>query len=131
MKLTLRDEMATRIAAALADSYLTPEEVAGRAYATADALGAEREKAPLQMSFGWNDEEILDGPTELVGFVESDVDPGPKHDPAWETTPRWSRADRAAAEAERDRVGIDGPGLASARPKPAQTTPEQEEADVG
>lgn len=126
MKLTLRDEMATRIAAALADSSLTPEEVATRAYATADALAAEREKAPLQMSFGWHDEDVLDGPTELLGIEEADADPGPKHDPAWETSPRWSRADRAAADANR---GLDGPGLASARPK--QATPEEEQADVG
>ncbi|MEO1513221.1 MAG: hypothetical protein AAFU70_14205 [Planctomycetota bacterium] len=129
MKLTLRDEMATRIAAALADSSLTPEEVAMRAYATADALSAEREKAPLQMSFGWHEEEVLDGPTELFGFSEAtiDADPGPKHDPAWETSPRWSREDRAAADAQQ----LDGPGIASARPKSTQATPEEEQADVG
>ncbi len=126
MKLTLRDEMATRIAAALADSSLTPEEVATRAYATADALTAEREKAALQMSFGWHDEDVLDGPTELFGFDDADADPGPKHDPAWETSPRWTRADREAAEANRE---LDGPGLASARPKKA--TPEEEQAHVG
>jgi len=132
MKLTLRDEMATRIAAALADSSLSPEEVATRAYATADALSTEREKAPLQMSFGWHDEEILDGPTELVGLFAdgAEADPGPAHDPFWETTPRWSRADREAAEARRRQPGQDGPGLAAARPKRTETTPE-EEADVG
>lgn len=140
MKLMLRDEMALRIAAALADSSLSPEEVASRAYATADALTHERERAPLQLSFGWHDEAVLDGPTELGFDVPDDVpqgeppgDVGPAHDPRWETSPRWSAADRgAAARARREHDAIEGPGLASTRPKRKDEGEDDDtEAEVG
>ena len=91
----LRDELAVRMAAALAASAEPPVDdraIANRAYELADALLDERALA-LELEPRWLE---------------------PPYEPAWELEPRWSRADlaRAAAKRASDR----GPGLASARP---------------
>jgi hypothetical protein len=118
MNLELRDELAARIASALADTTLSPREIAIRAYATADALLLERARpAPAEA------EELFEEPL-------LEADPGPPHDPRWELEPRWAPADarardRAVARHEErspfpePSVEPPGPGLATGRPLPA------------
>ena len=79
----------------MADSDRTADEIAARAYELADALlrRAVLEEGDEPLPQGWHD---------------------PAYDPAWDVEPRWSRADLAAARAERSSVA-GGPGLASTR----------------
>ena len=104
---TLRDELAARVAAALASSAAPASEVARRAYAIADAMLRERAASA-------EDQEVS---------IEAEIDvvdprlESPPHDPRWEVEPRWSlgeRARRAQRAAERD--APKGPGLATAKP---------------
>lgn len=115
MKLDLRDELAARIAAALAESTLSPRAIAVRAYATADALVRERaEPARLDLD--------VDGPIELGA-----EDLAPPHDPRWELEPRWSEDDRARRDRAVARHDAAGPGLAATRP----SAPDAEERETG
>jgi len=122
MKLELRDELAARIAAALADSTLSPRQIAIRAYATADAMLAERAGVARVADELGADHEVA---SPEVAF---ELDPGPPHDPRWELEPRWRERDREALERARERHDRrhggsvePKPGLASGRPvKPSE-----------
>jgi hypothetical protein len=98
MSLELRDELALRLAAAMAGGARSPRLVADRAYAIADALLATRATLGLPAAVGEHASEDADARLDAL-----------PHDPRWEVDPRWSEADRRAAESAR------GPGLASAR----------------
>jgi hypothetical protein len=94
---TARDELAARMAAAMADSDRSADEVAARAYAVADALIAEggREHRDAHIAQRW---------------------PDSSYDVSWDAEPRWSRADLASLQARsREAEAAGGPGLASTR----------------
>lgn len=88
MTLSLRDEMAVRIAAALATANaLSPSAVARRAYATADALIAARAPGGTQLELfpaaasplvpdpTSAEDDPFDGPTELIWTHENGIRP--------------------------------------------------------
>jgi hypothetical protein len=115
MTLELRDELATRIAASLAASTLSPRQIAIRAYATADALLAER-VLPTDLAVAGDEamaEELELGPQ---GEEATSLVADPPHDPRWELEPRWSPADRALRDRRVVRFEAAGPGLVATRP---------------
>lgn len=96
----LRDTLAAQIAATLAQSTLSPPEIARRAYAVADAMLYVRAEPCLL------DEDVVAERLDPE-VVPERYEGEPSHDPRWELSPRWSREDLAALEARRA-----GPGLA-------------------
>ena len=129
MMLELRDELAARIAAALAPSSTAPHSIAARAYALADAMLLERFRAPLPDEV-WLPEDVYAPREEDVELAEAMAeDPGPPHDAYWELEPRWALSDRARLQTRLEEH--DGPGLATARPSAPPVDEEEDEARVG